>query len=625
MSFEKEFYFNGEPYLPTLQRIHHALTQEGAFVELVGDAGVGKSSICSKLNQYLARKDYWVITFRQGIESVDMLHSLLARELDIAALDNIKAVLSETLRVLEQPVVLIIDDAHLLSDVVLMEIVRLCEDTEHGLRVLLCREASLQESMHTQRSVKELDDRLTDWIHLQPMSAEQLRVFLRAYFDDNGLHGIALEAEAQAQLYRLCRGFPEPALNYAQHLLSWFLGNPDTHTLNRRKLDQIVKNKDDAAVLPGLAVREGIQRNGLLPVGLVVVVASLAFLYQQLASDEPAPPPPAESPFLASEAEPAPGQQANAQLPADPSAGNAVATPDSAADASAEELPVVPVESAAQEPDSISPQQQALARELARQAELRERAEEAVSDSGLALVTAEQRGISVDQFALPEYEELLELAGTDGGQATVAAEPDPEELATDRTEDSETLESPPTEAAVPALAEVEAEVEPEPEIEAETGAESIADATVPVATAEAAPETAGSGQLQATVVAWIEAWQSQSLADYFALYHADFQPRYHDSVTAWRQNRQRVIGNAEFIDLQMRDFEVIEVTDQQAEVHFWLRYESGSYSDDTLKKLVLVAVESGWQILEEVNLEVRVGARAGDAVGQRRQLVAYRP
>ena len=108
-------------------------------------------------------------------------------------------------------------------------------------------------------------------------------------------------------------------------------------------------------------------------------------------------------------------------------------------------------------------------------------------------------------------------------------------------------------------------------------------------------------------MAWLQAWESQQLEHYFARYHGQFQPRYQESVAAWRQNRQRVIGGAEFIRVQMRDFSVIEESDSEVEVQFWLDYESGRYRDQTLKKLVLVPGESGWQILEEVNLELRPG------------------
>ena len=41
------------------------------------------------------------------------------------------------------------------------------------------------------------------------------------------------------------------------------------------------------------------------------------------------------------------------------------------------------------------------------------------------------------------------------------------------------------------------------------------------------------------------------------------------------------------------------------EVHFWLAYESPSYADNTLKKLLLSNEAGSWLIVEEINLEVR--------------------
>ncbi|MDD9896450.1 MAG: hypothetical protein OXU24_11825, partial [Gammaproteobacteria bacterium] len=81
-------------------------------------------------------------------------------------------------------------------------------------------------------------------------------------------------------------------------------------------------------------------------------------------------------------------------------------------------------------------------------------------------------------------------------------------------------------------------------------------------------------------------------------------PRSQDPQSAWRATRQRVIGNAEWIRLAMSDFQFITQENGVYEVHFWLAYESPTYSDNTLKKLLVIMEDDRWQILEEINLLV---------------------
>ncbi|MFK7863583.1 MAG: AAA family ATPase [Pseudohongiellaceae bacterium] len=107
------------------------------------------------------------------------------------------------------------------------------------------------------------------------------------------------------------------------------------------------------------------------------------------------------------------------------------------------------------------------------------------------------------------------------------------------------------------------------------------------------------------IESWISAWQEQELGGYFASYSNNFEPRYESSVTRWRASRTRVIGNAEWIRLNLSEYEIIEQTLELAEIHFWLDYESPTYRDSTKKKLVLSNNDGEWTILEEINLQVR--------------------
>lgn len=93
--------------------------------------------------------------------------------------------------------------------------------------------------------------------------------------------------------------------------------------------------------------------------------------------------------------------------------------------------------------------------------------------------------------------------------------------------------------------------------------------------------------------------------DYFSSYSSEFEPRFENSLAHWRASRTRVIGNAQWIRLTLPEYEVIEELPNTVKVHFWLDYESPTFSNSTKKKLVLSRDSGDWTILEEINLQVR--------------------
>ncbi|MCH7816425.1 MAG: hypothetical protein IIC60_07640 [Proteobacteria bacterium] len=111
--------------------------------------------------------------------------------------------------------------------------------------------------------------------------------------------------------------------------------------------------------------------------------------------------------------------------------------------------------------------------------------------------------------------------------------------------------------------------------------------------------------IEQSVKRWISTWENRTLELYFASYHPDFVSRYHDTQAAWRRNRQRVIGNAQWISLEMTEFQIVSQNSDNIEVQFWLSYASPTYRDDTLKKLLLRKEAGAWLIVEEINLVVR--------------------
>jgi hypothetical protein len=223
------------------------------------------------------------------------------------------------------------------------------------------------------------------------------------------------------------------------------------------------------------------------------------------------------------------------------------------------------------------------------------------SDSGLVLVTAAERGIDVQDFALPVYDSL---ADPQVERTALAPEQVAGQVAAD--EDRTIPEVSPEPAITETDAVIEQALEADQEVEQ---AETISTASTTAIVAddsEAQPtETIGTSRWETLVGSWVTAWRGQDLAGYFGFYHERFVPRYHSSRSTWRDNRERVIGNAAGIELAMYDFLLVSESDEEVEVHFWLDYRSPTYQDQTRKKLVLAPSAEDWLIVEEINLEVR--------------------
>jgi type II secretory pathway predicted ATPase ExeA len=591
MKQHNAFYFGEGPYLQTLQGLHSALSAPEAFVKLLGNPQTGKSTLCEKLAQYMRRKGFRVIFFKAAVESPDMLRTMLARELKLPVSSNFARMIEDTLVSEDgRPIVLIFDDAHLLTDITLLEIYRLAEvqvQKKRVLNILLCGELSLEKRLLSKHEFKTMLLSVSNRYELTPMDRETLGQFLYRYVEKCGVPGLQLEPAAMNILYKSCRGYPGPALSLCRLLVESRQGSTDIRPVSKSELTQVLKNNAQAG-LPGGLKSDSQNLRPLLPIAAVIMVASVGFLYQQIGNDdadidsqsavaEPMPSPfaageeaavetPAEPPSTAGQPEQDSGILASASSGAE-QIDAAETTPDVVAVASVEDDPPV------SEPP-IQPDIPTLPAEIP----------EPVSDSSLALVTAEEIGVADDAISQPEFEPLSA------------------EVVSDR---NETASEMPEEEVSPAQP---AQAEPEPqdaEVIVATNALAVVRAEDDASSAAGPLDADPVAQLEAAVLQWLTAWEAQSLDDYFASYHSGFTPRYHDSVAAWRNNRQRVIGGASSIKLTPSDFEHVGVEEGMQDVRLWLRYESPNYSDSTLKKLLLLEEEGVWKIVEEINLQVR--------------------
>jgi len=587
------FYFSDGPYLQVMHGLHTALSGGEAFVKFIGQPRTGKSGVCEKLTQFMRHKGYRVIYFDYAIESPDMLRSLLAKELDIPDTYNFLRQLEDVLSAEpDKPLVLIFDDAHQLSDISLIEIYRLAGvqvQQKRMINLALCGEPELERRLSRKQEFTALLHHVSHNFLLEPMDSETTSHFLSAFLVKMELPGLQLEPAALNQFYKSCRGFPGPAYSLCELLLSIRQYGTDLGPISKEQLARAIRSADSELPVSSGQYRDVSRRLIQWPIAAVIVIASLALLARELSpgdsqptieevADEnssPITPPTENSPF----------------------AVEATAMPETAENPALVAAGVSEVQAAAPtaEPQAV---EEAVVEEV----------DNVVSDSSLALVTAEQRGIPQEVITEPEFEAMIAAAELPNASTQPLLS-----LADASTADSAAGHLPNITLTRPMLAlddeEDEAIAEPSPEPAAAQPEEAL---TLLEAPAPAVAELSIAEAAQRAVQDWLDAWQGKNLARYFESYDADFEPRYHRSKAAWRSNRERVIGNATRISLELSDFEVVSEDSETIEVHFWLAYRSPSYRDDTHKKLILRKLPATAEslaalvILEEINLEVRV-------------------
>lgn len=245
---QDSFYFDDGPYLKILKGLYNALRGEEAFITLIGKAQTGKSKLCEKLVQYLIYRHYRVIYFDRGIESPEMLQTLLAQELNLPDSHNFPRLLEESRGNAEggddKPIILIFDDAHFFSNMTLAEIYRLTGiqlGVKRMLNILLCGEPGLEKRLRSRKEFKQLRLLISMRFYLKPMDPDTLNQFLILYLEAAGRPGLRLEAAAASKFYKLCKGYPGAAANLCRLMVDARSGASELSAVGKKELENLLR------------------------------------------------------------------------------------------------------------------------------------------------------------------------------------------------------------------------------------------------------------------------------------------------------------------------------------------------------------------------------------------------
>ena len=635
MTKNRTVYFSDGPYIQVLKALVEALTLPAAFVKLLGNRDTGKSHLITKLTQYLRRKEVKVIHFDKAVESPGLLRAALAQAFDLPLSANFISALEDALQEQNQKqVVLIFDDAHLLTNITLIEIYRLAVvqvNKKPLMNILLCGEPNLENRLVSNTEFKSLLHSVSHKLKLEPMKEDELGQCLARFGEKAGLPRLELEPAAISYFFKLCKGYPGPAASMCKVIMGARGNGAQLPAVTKAELVKIFSEANGEQALPNIGLRHSGKVNTVLArtaVLLLVIVGLISPLLNQPA-DVPIRGAAVQS-LVPSNIGTDSSIRGNLEVETTQAVVSATAGGQAMAFAmetvagsarEAKDLPAI-VAGAARaggiernsesNSASLGTIPGAIDAEVSSAQEtLSEATFTSISDSDLVLVTAEERGIDLSAIAEPAFGRTQPAQAIENNEET--AEQQLNERTTEQSIEQSTLESTP-------------EVMAERLDESIAGDSRIAElsaveiASVPKS-AITAPARVGANNelvvetvvksdlnlevLQRFIASWVDAWQTQSMESYFAAYHAGFEPRYYDSVPTWRNSRERVIGNADWIELQLSDFQYIGEEAGVVEVHFWLNYQSPTYQDNTQKKLLLSREAGKWRILEEINLQVR--------------------
>jgi type II secretory pathway predicted ATPase ExeA len=561
---QRSFYFSDGQYLQLLQSLCHDLTKAEAFVQLMGSAKSGKSALCETLTLYLRRKGHDVVYIDYPIESPEMLHRVLAQKFSLPNVNNVAKQLQDALLTnFEKPKLLIFDDAHQLSDITLLEIYRMAEiqaSSKRVLNVLLCGEQELDTRLLNKKELSSLLRNVSLKYLLKPMDKETLSRFFLSYVAQKGLPGLQLSKDALGLLYRSSKGYPGPATLLVELAVQSAVGNSNQNVITKLELAEQINDSDIQQGLTSADSFSVSQLNVLGPIAAVFTIAAMGFMFSIINSEDNDVP--LDQASLVS---------TNIDSPFSARSGS-IST-------STSQIETNDVIEAGSGVVSLSTEQTASNPIL-----------EPALAQGIPSILRPASIFSIDDEERVSDSDLA-------FDAPVLADEDVS--VNSRVAIDDVIET-------GAVKLVEEKSEERREAQTREQAEQLNQAA-PVTSDTTQPDQVGSADatVRARVDSWVSAWQQQSLEGYFASYSPEFEPRDNSSVARWRASRTRVIGNAQWIRLTLSDYEIIKESANSIEIHFWLDYESPTYSDSTKKKLVLGNDSGNWMILEEINLQVR--------------------
>jgi len=216
---DPRYLFLSERHGEALAHLVYGVTESGGFIQLTGEVGTGKTTLCRTLllNRVPTNADVAVVLNPQ-LSPLEFLEAI-CEELGIKVpkrKESIKALIDALNRHLlaahadGRRTILVVDEAQNLAPEVLEE-VRLLTNLETSkqklLQIILIGQPELRELL-ARNDLRQLAQRITGSYHLEPLSAEETGQYIEHRLKVAGALGEVFDASAKRTVFRLSHGVP---------------------------------------------------------------------------------------------------------------------------------------------------------------------------------------------------------------------------------------------------------------------------------------------------------------------------------------------------------------------------------------------------------------------------------
>src|SRR5258706_2733839 len=215
---DPRYLYLSDAHREALAHLLYGIGEGGSFVQLTGEVGTGKTTVCRALLEQLPPDVDVAMIFNPRLTSVELL-AAVCDELRVAypagttSLKVLVDALSQALldaHAKGRRTVLIIDEAHNLSARVLEEVrllTNLETTTQKLLQVVLIGQPELAELL-ARRNLRQLSQRVTARYHLRSFSQEESQHYIQHRLEIAGQRQPIFTKQAVRAAHRLARGIP---------------------------------------------------------------------------------------------------------------------------------------------------------------------------------------------------------------------------------------------------------------------------------------------------------------------------------------------------------------------------------------------------------------------------------
>ena len=293
---DPRFLFLSGSHREALAHLLYGIGEGGGFVQLTGEVGTGKTTLCRALLEQLPESVDVALILNPKLSSFELV-AAICDELQVEyphETESLKVLIDHLndyllrIHAAGRRTILIIDEAQNLSTRVLEQIrllTNLETDKAKLLQIVLIGQPELQ-TLLARNELRQLAQRITARYHLGALSCDETHVYVKHRLKVSGGHADLMSDASIDELYRLSNGIPRLINVLADRAL---LG---AYVEDKRRVDQHVVRRAAREVLPEFQLPSSRTRNpwfwaaGATAAALVVV---LLWYGSQLMDVDPTP------------------------------------------------------------------------------------------------------------------------------------------------------------------------------------------------------------------------------------------------------------------------------------------------------------------------------------------------